>query len=172
MTSAAQRSLEALVLAAGAGTRLRPLTASRPKPLVDFLGRPIVEFILDRIADAGVDLITVWVDADNHSQQIVNHLGNEWSGVPIHFIDVSCDIGTAGILTKLPQTEANTDLLVVVADVISTLDITGFVAAHRRSGLRDTSATPHPRRVSRTPVSARMREDERCTLPGHRASAS
>ena len=42
----------------------------------------MVEFVLDNIVNAGASRITVWVDADNHGEQIVHHLGQEWTGIP------------------------------------------------------------------------------------------
>ena len=48
--------LRALVLAAGRGMRLRPLTLERPKPLLPVLGRPLVSYTLERLAALGIDL--------------------------------------------------------------------------------------------------------------------
>ncbi|GAB4069410.1 nucleotidyltransferase family protein [Ancylobacter sonchi] len=49
----------AMVLAAGLGTRMRPLTDDRPKPMVDVAGKPLVDHVLDRLADAGIGTAVV-----------------------------------------------------------------------------------------------------------------
>lgn len=53
------RPTTAIVLAAGLGARMRPLTDARPKPLIEFAGRALIDHVLDRLADAGVERAVV-----------------------------------------------------------------------------------------------------------------
>lgn len=62
----------AMVLAAGLGTRMRPLTDSRPKPLIEILGRPMIDRVLDRLADAGVERAVV--NLHHHADMLERHL--------------------------------------------------------------------------------------------------
>jgi NDP-sugar pyrophosphorylase family protein len=70
--------MEAFLLAAGLGTRLRPLTEIKPKPLVDLSGKPIIAWNLERIARAGVKKVVV--NAHYKSEMIEAYLGdgNAW----------------------------------------------------------------------------------------------
>lgn len=63
----------ALVLAAGLGTRMRPLTDDRPKALVKVCGRPLIDHVLDRLVDAGVG--TVVVNVHYFADRLETHLG-------------------------------------------------------------------------------------------------
>jgi MurNAc alpha-1-phosphate uridylyltransferase len=61
-----------MVLAAGLGTRMRPLTAHKPKPLIEVAGKPLIDHVLDRLAEAGVE--TAVVNVHYLGDQIVRHL--------------------------------------------------------------------------------------------------
>lgn len=62
----------AMVLAAGMGTRMRPLTEAIPKPLVPLRGRPLIDHVLDRIADAGIE--NAVVNVHHHAEKLEAHL--------------------------------------------------------------------------------------------------
>jgi hypothetical protein len=62
----------AMVLAAGLGTRLKPHTDERPKPLMEVLGKPLLDHALDRLAEAGVE--TAIVNTHHLADQLERHL--------------------------------------------------------------------------------------------------
>ena len=65
---------KAMVFAAGLGTRMRPITEQIPKPLVKVAGKPLIDHMLDRFAEAGLE--TAVVNVHHHADQIEAHLSN------------------------------------------------------------------------------------------------
>ena len=87
-------TVPAVVLAAGEGRRLDPLTNRRPKPMVPVANRPILEYVVSAIADAGVDRIVLVVGY--REERIRNHFGDgdDW-GVEIDYVVQERQLGTA-----------------------------------------------------------------------------
>ncbi|NTJ43502.1 nucleotidyltransferase family protein [Agrobacterium larrymoorei] len=65
---------QAMVLAAGLGTRMRPITDTIPKPLVKIAGKPMIDYVLDLLVAAGVE--TVAINVHHHADQMVSHLSH------------------------------------------------------------------------------------------------
>lgn len=66
------RIKRAMVMAAGKGTRMRPLTDKLPKPLVPFMGRPLIDHVLDRLEQAGIE--EVIVNTHHFADRLEEHL--------------------------------------------------------------------------------------------------
>ncbi|APW98200.1 UTP--glucose-1-phosphate uridylyltransferase [Halobiforma lacisalsi AJ5] len=75
--------MQAVVLAAGKGTRLRPLTDDKPKGMVEVDGKPILTHCFQQVVDLGAEELVVVVGYEK--EQIIEHYGDEFRGVPITY---------------------------------------------------------------------------------------
>lgn len=76
--------MQAVVPAAGAGTRLRPLTTDRPKGLVDVAGQPLLAHVFDQLAELSVDEIVVIIGYKG--DQIESHFGATYESLPLTYV--------------------------------------------------------------------------------------
>jgi len=132
-----------MILAAGLGTRLRPLTADRPKALVEVAGRTMLEITLSRLRDAGIRdvIINVHHFADLLAAYLEKH-SNFGMNIAISREDVLLDTG--GGLKKAAwffQDSAGDDpFLLHNVDVISDIDLPRMISFHRKHGALATLA--------------------------------
>ena len=133
--------MKALLLAAGLGTRLRPLTDTIPKCLVPIHGKPLLGYWLEMLTAAGVQpiLINLHYFADTvreylHSSGFTEHIST------VYEEDL---LGTAGTLLKNRDFFGNEPVMLVHADNLSKFDVHTFVQAHhdRPSGCEITMMT-------------------------------
>jgi NDP-sugar pyrophosphorylase family protein len=120
----------AWILAAGLGTRLRPLSAERPKPLLEVCGRPLVVHALQLLKDAGV--VDVAVNSHWLHPQIPEALGTDVDvdGTPmrIRYTHEPLALGTGGGLLGLRQVLPSAGrALIANADALIDLDVTGLL---------------------------------------------
>ena len=85
--------MQTVVLAAGEGTRMRPLTAAQPKPMLPVAGTPLLEHTLDRAVAAGANRLVVVVGYE--SDRVRDHFGNQHGGVDIEYAVQTEQRGTA-----------------------------------------------------------------------------
>src|SRR3984957_7372920 len=89
---------KAMVLAAGLGLRMRPLTDHMPKPLVSVAGRPLLDHVLDKLADAGVTEAVV--NVHYLPDQIINHVASRARPRVIISDERDAVLGTGGGVVK------------------------------------------------------------------------
>lgn len=127
--------MKAMIFAAGLGTRLKPLTDSCPKALVEVGGRPMLEHLIHKLKAAGVDHIVM--NIHHLGQQIIDFLkAHENFGVRIDLSDERgelLDTG-GGIKKACPFLEGREPFLVHNVDVASDLDLKAFWKEHCASG--------------------------------------
>ena len=87
-----------VVLAAGEGTRLRPLTRNRPKPMLPAANRPILEHVLDALVDAGIERIVLIVG--HRRERVQEHFGPSYRDVPLTYVVQSKQLGSGHALLQ------------------------------------------------------------------------
>lgn len=123
--------VRAIVLAAGAGTRLRPLTYETPKPMVPVVNRPVIHHVLDNLLRHGIKEVAVNLYA--HADQVRGYCGNgsRWS-LNIHYSHEPKLMGTAGAVKKVEGFLKGGPFFVMSGDGLSDIDLTAMLAFHRR----------------------------------------
>lgn len=106
----------ALVLAAGLGTRMRPLTNDRPKALVEVGGRALIDHVLDRLADAGVETAVVNVHA--FADRLEGHLATRRTPRIVISDERACLLETGGGLKKARGLVGDEPILIANIDSV------------------------------------------------------
>lgn len=131
-----KRDNPVVLMAGGLGTRLRPLTEDRPKPLVEVGDRPILETILSRFVDQGFHRF--YFSVNYKAEMIEEHFGDgaEW-GVDIRYLREDRRLGTAGPLHLLPETP-ELPFIVMNGDLLTKLNFVQLLDFHREHEARAT----------------------------------
>lgn len=123
----------AIILAAGEGTRLRPYTDDKPKSMVEVDGKPILEYQIEQLVDAGfTDVVIV----ELYKSEVIKDYFEDGSrfGIAIHHLDQETgDIGSLGAVKKalnqIPKNEE--DVVILYGDIISDVSLAALMARHR-----------------------------------------
>ncbi|SEU12132.1 UTP--glucose-1-phosphate uridylyltransferase AglF [Natrinema hispanicum] len=107
--------MKAVVLAAGKGTRLRPLTEDKPKGMVDVDGKPILTHCLDQLVNLGADEFVLVVGY--LKERIIDHYGDEYKGVPITYCHQREQKGLAHALLTVEE-HIDEDFMLILGDNI------------------------------------------------------
>lgn len=126
--------MKAMILAAGFGTRLFPLTIDRTKPAIPFLGKPLVGYVAEYIAGFGIKDIVV--NLHYQPESVIKALGDGSSfGVHIDYTrEVPNILGTAGALDNARSLLEDDTFVIVNGKIITDIDIAAALETHRNSG--------------------------------------
>ncbi len=131
--------MHAVILAGGKGTRLRPLTDTRPKPLIPFVGEPYAAGLLRRLAAVGCDRATFLIAQDPEPFAALHPVAAEL-GVRVEALTEETPLDTAGAARRLLRDADDGPVLVCNGDVLTDLDLAALLAAHEQAGARATIA--------------------------------
>ena len=121
--------IRAMVMAAGAGTRLHPLTHETPKPMVPIANRPVLEYTIENLKRHGITEIIL--NLHNHPELIRKHFGDgsAW-GVNIQYSFESKLLGTAGGVRKADWFLKGGTFLVMSGDGLTDIDLSKLLVFH------------------------------------------
>lgn len=130
--------MQALILAGGEGTRLRPLTSTIPKPVVPLVDRPFISYMIEWLRGHGVD--DVILGCGFMADQVRDVLGDgSGLGVRLRYLEEPKPLGTGGAL-KFAEELLDERFFMLNGDVLTDMDLTAQLKAHERTGARATLA--------------------------------
>lgn len=130
--------MKAVILAAGEGKRLRPLTLDRPKPMVELLGKPIIEHTISFLPKEVTNLVIV---VGYHAEKITSYFGTSWQGRNITYVTQEEPLGTAHALFLCKEHLQSEKFLIVLGDNVNDL---GDAAAFQHEYALFTVEHPTP----------------------------
>jgi mannose-1-phosphate guanylyltransferase len=150
-----RRPLPAIVLVGGEGTRLRPLTEKVPKAMLPVLGRPLLEYTLDRLRATGVERAVL--AGGSSLEPIRAHFGDAVEGLPLEYRAEPSALGTGGAI-RFAGAEIERTFLALNGDSITSADLRPLVDFHAS---REAKATLLLARVDDPSEFGRVEVDDR-----------
>src|SRR3977135_4412244 len=124
--------MRALILSAGYGTRLWPLTEDRTKPAIPILGKPLVGYVAEYLARYGCAEIVV--NLHHRPQSVRQALGDGSKfGVKLHYVEEPVILGTSGALDNARALLDGDTFVVVNGKIITDIDLNAAFETHRRT---------------------------------------
>ena len=124
--------MRAIVLSAGYGTRLWPLTEDRTKPAIPILGKPLVGYVAEYLASYGIDEIVV--NLHHRPESVRRALGDGSAfGVKLHYVEEPVILGTSGALDNTREFFEHETFVVVNGKIITDIDLRAALEKHRSS---------------------------------------
>lgn len=154
--------MKGIIIAGGAGTRLRPLTYTRPKPLIPVVNRPFLEYQVALLKRHGVDEI---IFCTNYlADKIQDHFGDgSRFGVSMRYAIEDQPLGTAGAIKNAQKLAGRDTLVVLNGDVLTDFDISSIIRFHKEKDALVTLTlkevpSPSPYGVILTDPAGRVQE--------------
>ena len=113
-------NMQAVILAAGRGTRLRPITYNIPKPMIRVAGKNLIEHNINQLPNEIDELVIV---VNYLAEQIINHFGNEFAGRKVKYVKQKKLLGTGHALSLCKNLLKDKFLVMMADDIYSGDDI-------------------------------------------------
>ena len=130
--------MQALILAGGKGTRLRPLTVYTPKPIVPILNQPLLLRQVDLLREAGITDITLSLSYQPDKIEQIMGNGSEF-GVKLRYITEPSPLGTGGAY-RFAADSGDEATIVLNGDILTDIDLTEMIKFHQERGSEATIA--------------------------------
>lgn len=119
-----------VLMAGGIGSRLRPLTANCPKPMLKIGAKPLLETIIDSFIEHGFH--NFYISVNYLAEMVKDYFedGSEW-GININYIEEDKPLGTAGALGLLPKDVLAKPVIVMNGDILTRVDFTSLLKFHQ-----------------------------------------
>ena len=138
--------MRAMILAAGYGTRLWPLTIDRTKPAIPFMGRPLIGYVAEYLAGYGFDDIVVNLHHQPESVRAALGDGSAF-GVRFHYVEEPVILGTSGAIGNARQHLEGDHFVVINGKLATDIDLRDALETHRRTeALATLLLRPNPAR--------------------------
>jgi mannose-1-phosphate guanylyltransferase/phosphomannomutase len=131
--------MKGVIMAGGFGTRLKPLTINRPKPMVPVANRPVMEHIVELLCNHGItDLVSILYFQPEH---ITRHFGDGSKfDVQMRYVTADADYGTAGAVRNAGDLLLDDRVIVISGDVLTDFDLGVCIREHEARGAEATIA--------------------------------
>ena len=127
----AEAAIEAIVLAGGMGTRLRPVVADIPKPMAPVCGRPFLTYVLGQLQSHGVQRAVL---ATGYRHEVVaDYFGSSYAGMALSYAVETEPLGTGGGIRKGLELCSGQNVVVLNGDTFFAVDLAAMLAFHLRS---------------------------------------
>lgn len=144
-----------MILAAGYGTRLWPLTIDRTKPAIPFMGRPLIGYVAEYLAGYGFDDIVVNLHHQPDSVRAALGDGSAF-GVRFHYVEEPVILGTSGAIGNARHLLDGDAFVVINGKLATDIDLREALATHRRTeALVTLVLRPNPARERYSTVNVR-----------------
>ncbi len=131
INSETKKDIVIFMMAGGFGKRLKPITDKIPKPLVTIDSKPIIKILIENFLSCG--FFNFYISVFFKSQDIKKYLGNGSKGHSIKYIEEKNPLGTAGSLSKIKNISFKGPIIVINADIITSIDFNELLNYHKKN---------------------------------------